>query len=117
MQSWDAMLKHWLETALVTGVVLVTTMLAVYGPQFIWQAVKLAEQDSQQSTAMSTASKVAKDKERHPEKFCPIDRCLWKNGTGNLCPRHRCGDGKNGGGRTCFLILGHAGRHAFECGR
>ncbi len=74
MQSWDAMLKHWWETALVTGVVLVTTMLAVYGPQFIWQAVKLAEQDSQQSTASASAvvglNGQLKDAKQNAEQQC-----------------------------------------------
>jgi hypothetical protein len=45
LQGWAAMLRHWWETALVTGVVLVTTMLAVYGPQFIWEVVKVARED------------------------------------------------------------------------
>lgn len=29
----------------------------------------------------------------------------------------RCGSGKGGGGRTCFLDAGHRGGHAFECGK
>jgi hypothetical protein len=36
---------------------------------------------------MSTASKVAERKERHPELYCPKDRCLWHTG-GGYCPRH-----------------------------
>jgi hypothetical protein len=51
MQGKDAMLKHWWETALITGVVLVTAMLAVYGPQFIWQAVELAQDDHRKAAA------------------------------------------------------------------
>lgn len=29
----------------------------------------------------------------------------------------RCGDPRNGGGRTCYLPMGHKGSHAFMCGR
>jgi hypothetical protein len=36
---------------------------------------------------MSTASKVAADKEKHPEKYCPHVHCLWRTG-GPLCARH-----------------------------
>jgi hypothetical protein len=46
------MLKHWWETALVTGVVLVTTMLLVYGPQFIWQVVKVAHDEHRAQAEM-----------------------------------------------------------------
>ena len=38
---------------------------------------------------MSTAAKVAQDKAKHPEKFCPAPRCLWRTGTGEVCPRHK----------------------------
>lgn len=54
VQGWDAMLKHWWETALITAVVLVTAILAVYGPQFIWQAVKLAREDRQTLAASNS---------------------------------------------------------------
>jgi len=30
---------------------------------------------------------VAKSKAAHPERFCPVDRCLWHTG-GGRCPRH-----------------------------
>jgi hypothetical protein len=33
-------------------------------------------------------AKVALDKERHPERYCPARRCLWRTG-GVLCPRHK----------------------------
>ena len=36
---------------------------------------------------MSTASKVAANKEHHPDKYCPVPRCLWRTG-GGRCPRH-----------------------------
>lgn len=37
---------------------------------------------------MRIAAKVAKDKEQHPQKFCPVQRCLWRTPDGTLCPRH-----------------------------
>lgn len=36
---------------------------------------------------MKVAAQVAKSKERHPEKFCPAPKCLWRTG-GGYCPRH-----------------------------
>ncbi len=36
---------------------------------------------------MSTAAKVAQAKEKRPEQFCPVPRCLWRTG-GGYCPRH-----------------------------
>ena len=36
---------------------------------------------------MSTASKVAEDKAKYPERYCPHTRCLWRTG-GTLCVRH-----------------------------
>ena len=36
---------------------------------------------------MSTASKVAEHKAKHPELYCKHPRCLWRTG-GGLCPRH-----------------------------
>jgi hypothetical protein len=39
---------------------------------------------------MTTAAKVAINKEKHPEKYCPYPKCLWRTG-GGYCPRH----GKN----------------------
>ena len=36
---------------------------------------------------MSTASKVAAHKAKHPELYCPYVKCLWRTG-GPLCPRH-----------------------------
>lgn len=35
----------------------------------------------------ATAAAIAEQKRRHPEKFCPVDRCLWRTG-GGRCPRH-----------------------------
>jgi hypothetical protein len=29
----------------------------------------------------------------------------------------RCNEGKGGGGRLCYLSLGHKGSHAFQCGK
>jgi hypothetical protein len=37
---------------------------------------------------MSTAAKVALQKEKRPEMYCPVPRCLWRTG-GGFCPRHR----------------------------
>jgi hypothetical protein len=36
---------------------------------------------------MNTAAKVAQNKEKHPEHYCPTHRCLWRTGGGH-CPRH-----------------------------
>lgn len=36
----------------------------------------------------SPAANVAQHKEKHPELYCPVRRCLWRTGGGN-CPRHR----------------------------
>jgi hypothetical protein len=38
---------------------------------------------------MRIAAQVAQHKERHPELFCPRDRCLWRTGDGSLCPNHK----------------------------
>ncbi len=38
-------------------------------------------------TRGSVAAKVAANKEQHPERFCPVKRCLWRTG-GPYCPRH-----------------------------
>ena len=37
---------------------------------------------------MSTAAKVALQKEKRPEMYCPANKCLWRTG-GGYCPRHR----------------------------
>ena len=37
---------------------------------------------------MNIQARVALDKERHPERFCPTHRCLWRTGDGTACPRH-----------------------------
>jgi hypothetical protein len=52
---------------------------------------------------MNINAKVAMDKEKHPERFCPAHRCLWKvtklnhetqqhepdpKYVGGRCPRH-----------------------------
>lgn len=46
-----------------------------------------------------TATKVALDKFKHPEQYCPAQGCLWKTAKldhatrqregGGYCPRHR----------------------------
>ncbi len=36
---------------------------------------------------MSTAAKVVQHKEKHPERYCPTTRCLWRT-NGGYCPRH-----------------------------
>ncbi len=36
---------------------------------------------------MNVAAQIAQRKERHPEKFCPTPRCLWRT-DGTHCPRH-----------------------------
>jgi hypothetical protein len=36
---------------------------------------------------MNIQAKVAIDKARHPERYCPERRCLWRTG-GDYCPRH-----------------------------
>jgi hypothetical protein len=57
---------------------------------------------------MNIQAKVALDKEKHPERFCPAPRCLWRvkqlegyepsgrpvyflrsNCSGGYCPRHQ----------------------------
>lgn len=53
---------------------------------------------------MNIAAKVAADKQKHPERFCPAHRCLWRvtqldhatqthsvraNCPGGYCPRHQ----------------------------
>jgi hypothetical protein len=53
---------------------------------------------------MSTAAKVAEHKQKHPERYCPANRCLWRTAKlnhatgerecGGYCPRH------NGAGRA-----------------
>lgn len=41
---------------------------------------------------MSTASKVREEKERHPERFCDVPRCLYRtlhrDNTWSECPKH-----------------------------
>jgi len=34
------------------------------------------------------AAKVAQNKEKHPELYCPERKCLWRT-DGGYCPRHR----------------------------
>jgi hypothetical protein len=36
---------------------------------------------------MNVAAKVAEQKRKHPERFCPAPRCLWRT-EGERCPRH-----------------------------
>ena len=38
-------------------------------------------------TRGDVAAKVAANKQKHPERFCPVPRCLWRTG-GGRCPRH-----------------------------
>jgi hypothetical protein len=53
---------------------------------------------------MNTQAKIAVDKQKHPERFCPVLRCLWRvvkldpwtqtyslrpNCPSGYCPRHR----------------------------
>jgi len=48
---------------------------------------------------MNIQAKVALDKQKHPERYCPFPRCLWKTTKlnhatqvhegGGHCPRHR----------------------------
>ena len=33
------------------------------------------------------AAKVAENKARHPERYCPAPKCLWHT-SGGYCPRH-----------------------------
>ena len=40
---------------------------------------------------MNIQAQVALDKERHPERYCPARRCLWRTG-GERCPRHSTPD-------------------------
>lgn len=42
-------------------------------------------------TRGSVAARVARNKERHPERYCPASRCLWRTG-GGYCPRHQPAD-------------------------
>lgn len=35
----------------------------------------------------NVAANVRKDKDKHPENYCPEPRCLWRTG-GGYCPRH-----------------------------
>jgi hypothetical protein len=47
---------------------------------------------------MNINAKVAEDKRQHPERFCPVPRCLWRTAKldhatqtysgGGYCPRH-----------------------------
>lgn len=42
---------------------------------------------------MRIAARVAIEKQEHPERFCPVHRCLWKTGDGTRCPRHPAKEG------------------------
>jgi len=37
---------------------------------------------------MNVQAKVALDKQKRPERFCPHQRCLWRT-NGGYCPRHK----------------------------
>ena len=39
-------------------------------------------------THNSIAAKVRKDKEAHPELYCPIKNCLYRT-NGGYCPKHQ----------------------------
>ena len=41
------------------------------------------------------AAKVAANKARHPELYCPAPKCLWRTG-GGWCPRHQTENSGNG---------------------
>ena len=53
---------------------------------------------------MNTQAKVALDKQKHPEHFCPVARCLWRTAKldhttqtysgGGYCTRHKRVGGK-----------------------
>lgn len=34
------------------------------------------------------AASVRRNKEAHPERYCPIPNCLWRSG-GKCCPKHK----------------------------
>lgn len=46
----------------------------------------------------NVAAKVAEEKQKHPDRYCPVPRCLWKTARldhatqtfvgGGCCPRH-----------------------------
>jgi hypothetical protein len=38
-----------------------------------------------------TAMRVAQNKAKRPELYCPASRCLWRTG-GGYCPRHQPDD-------------------------
>lgn len=40
-------------------------------------------------TTHGSATKSARvTKEKHPEFYCPVTRCLWRTGDGSRCPKH-----------------------------
>jgi hypothetical protein len=66
------------------------------------------EQSGNKEAAMNIQAKVALDKEKHPELYCPVPHCLWRvkqlegyepsgrpvyflrpNCSGGYCPRHQ----------------------------
>jgi hypothetical protein len=59
LEGVTAMLKHWWETAVMTAVVLVTSIVLVYGPQFIWQLVRVAREDHR--TVVASSQQLATD--------------------------------------------------------
>jgi hypothetical protein len=54
---------------------------------------------------MNIQAKIAMDKEKHPERYCPVKRCLWKTTKlnhetgvhegGGRCPRHQLPKGES----------------------
>lgn len=36
----------------------------------------------------SVAAKVRQHKEDHPERYCPVPRCLWRLEPGQKCGKH-----------------------------
>jgi hypothetical protein len=55
--------------------------------------------DSIGGATVTTRAKVSADKVKHPERFCPVQGCLWKTTKlnhatqqhegGGFCPRHK----------------------------
>lgn len=54
LQGWAAMKERWVENVLVTGVVFVTTLLLIYGPQFVWQVAKVARDERKAEVGIIT---------------------------------------------------------------
>ena len=46
---------------------------------------------------------MAENKARHPERYCPTARCLWRTG-GGYCPRHRPAEEEREPECTCTQV-------------